>query len=150
MLFEPKTGALTNKGTAVFMEEKAVDPQAFVKLYFEGFQQAAGLSKTAMRVFRVVFEQLQDKKNHDRVLLAQSATDLPPHVFTRGLRELLDAGFLYRSPYPSLFWVNVGYVFNGDRIEFVKSYRRVAAKRPDATQGDMFGAAAPAPAPEAP
>jgi hypothetical protein len=37
-------------------------------------------------------------------------------TFYRGLRELLDRKFLFRSPFDGMFFVNIRYVFNGDRI----------------------------------
>jgi hypothetical protein len=30
--------------------------------------------------------------------------------------------FLYRSPYDGQFFVNIRYMFNGDRLAFVKGY----------------------------
>jgi hypothetical protein len=38
-----------------------------------------------------------------------------------GLRELLD--FLSRRPSPSLSFVNSRFMFNGDRLAFVKGYK---------------------------
>lgn len=140
MIYEPSTGAVAGKGAMVFVEDRAVDPEAFVKMYFEGFRQTAGLSKTAMSVFEVVFHQLQGKKNQDRVFLNAATSGLSVSVFSRGLRELIERGFLFRSPYAESYWVNIRYIFNGDRLDFVKTYRREprAARRADPAQPDMF------------
>ena len=45
------------------------------------------------------------------------------YTFKRGLRELLDKGFLYPKT-PSSFWVNPALFFKGDRVLFIKEYRR--------------------------
>jgi hypothetical protein len=39
------------------------------------------------------------------------------------MRELVDKGFIYpRSP--SLYWTNPNLFFKGDRVMFIKEYRR--------------------------
>jgi hypothetical protein len=43
-------------------------------------------------------------------------------TYQRGLRELLDKKFLFRSPSDGVFFVNIRYMFNGDRLAFVKAY----------------------------
>jgi hypothetical protein len=42
--------------------------------------------------------------------------------YQRGLRELLEKEFLYRSLSPSVFFINIRFMFNGDRLAFVKTY----------------------------
>ena len=43
-------------------------------------------------------------------------------TYQRGLRELLENEFLYRSPSADVFFVNIMYMFNGNRITLAKSY----------------------------
>ena len=45
---------------------------------------------------------------------------LHPVTYWRGLRELLEREFLFRNPNPDLFFVNIRFMFNGDRLAFVK------------------------------
>ena len=53
-------------------------------------------------------------------------------TYYRGLSELLDRNFLFRS-YAStdLYFVNVRYMFNGDRLVLVQSYRRKESSEQD-------------------
>jgi hypothetical protein len=44
-------------------------------------------------------------------------------AYYNGLREMLDKEFLFRSPYDGTFFVNIRFLFNGDRLAFVKGYR---------------------------
>jgi hypothetical protein len=44
------------------------------------------------------------------------------------LRELLEKEFLFLSPYQGLYFVNIRYMFNGDRLAFVTGYKRKSAK----------------------
>ena len=54
-------------------------------------------------------------------------------TFRRGLKELLEKEFL-RPRQPGVYWVNPALFFKGDRVAFVKEYRRRAA--PTAIQAD--------------
>jgi len=38
---------------------------------------------------------------------------------------------LLRTPYEGTFFINIRYMFNGDRLAFVKGYARNGAKLPD-------------------
>jgi hypothetical protein len=40
------------------------------------------------------------------------------------MNELLEKGFLYRSLAADMYFVNVRFMFNGDRMALVHSYRR--------------------------
>lgn len=51
-----------------------------------------------------------------------------PHLLKRGLRELLDKSFLYPKDSAS-FWVNPSLFFKGDRVLFIKEYRRRKPKK---------------------
>jgi hypothetical protein len=141
IMFNGESGDLIGPRTALIYEHEEVDSERFVKLYLAGFKQAAGLSKSAMAVFELVYHQLQDKKDSDQVLLVTGTSGMSASSFSRGLRELMDRGFIFRSPYPSLYWVNIRYIFNGDRLAFVKSYSLQKTKRRKATthQVEMFG-----------
>jgi hypothetical protein len=50
------------------------------------------------------------------------------------LRELLEKEFLFRSPYDGTFFVNIRFMFNGDRLAFVKGYK---LRNSDANQGTL-------------
>ena len=55
-------------------------------------------------------------------MLGVDMSKLEERTFNRGLRELLEKEFLYRSPLASMFFVNIRFMFNGDRLAFVKGY----------------------------
>jgi len=69
-----------------------------VKLFLEGVKQTAGLSKPGLAMFELVYR--------------------------RDIKELLDRGFLFKSLMEGGFFVNIRYMFNGDRQAFVKGYKR--------------------------
>lgn len=59
MIVNPGTGELLGTGSVAYMEQESVDPTRFVKLYLEGIRQVVGLSKTGLRVFEMVYAQVQ-------------------------------------------------------------------------------------------
>ncbi|MCZ5683636.1 hypothetical protein O5550_02420, partial [Escherichia coli] len=45
------------------------------------------------------------------------------YTFKRGIRELLDKGFI-APQVPNIFWVNPALFFKGDRVMLIREYRR--------------------------
>ena len=117
-------GEVLGNGVALAYEWEEVDDERFVKLFLSGLKQATGLSKPGLAVFQIVYDQLRDKPGQDTVLLSVLTSDLPRNTFYVGLRDLLNRGFLYQSPAEGMFFVNIRYMFNGDRLAFVKAYHR--------------------------
>lgn len=134
------TGEILGRGAAFAYEFEEVDKERFVKLYIAGLKQASGLSKAGLAVFEIVYSALRETPGKDTVNLSQDESSLAPATFRRGLRELLEKEFLFRSPYDGTFFVNIRFMFNGDRLAFVKGYK---LRNSDANQGTL-----PLPSPE--
>ena len=127
MVIDGGSGEVLGRGVAAYYEWEEVDKERFVKLFLSGVKQAAGLSATGLNIFELVYKQMQETPNSDTIQLSYlSAQDLIPGIndrtYRRGLRELLEKEFLFRSPYEGTFFVNIRYMFNGDRLAFVKAY----------------------------
>lgn len=123
VVIDPDNGEVIGHGGAVIYEFEEVDKERFVKLYLAGLKQAVGMSKAGMEVFQIVYDQIRDNKDKDTVVLSHASTQMAERNFQRGLKELIDRQFIYRSLTPSLYWVNIRYMFNGNRIAFVKAYQ---------------------------
>ena len=117
------TGEILGAGGAFAYEWEEVDKERFVKLYLAGLKQAAGLSKAGLSMFEIVYNQVRANPGKDIVMLSIAETTLPRTTYFRGLRELLDKEFLYKSTYDSAYFVNIRFMFNGDRLAFVKGYK---------------------------
>lgn len=117
------SGEILGHGGAIAYEWEEVDKERFVKLYLAGLKQAAGLSKSGLAVFETVYKQVRERPGQDTVPLDSYSSSLHPVTYRRGLRELLEKEFLFRSPNPGLFFVNIRFMFNGDRLAFVKGYK---------------------------
>ena len=128
-----ETGEPVGSGIRSFLRFEEVDASRFVKLFLDGMKQAGGLSpRSGMKVFEIVYRLLQESPNTDRVALSwRLAVDLgyeiPERTFRHGLRQLLEREFLYESLVDGVYFVNITYMFNGDRLAFVNGY---AVRRP--------------------
>lgn len=139
------TGEILGEGSAVIFEFEEVETTRFVKLYLSGIKQAAGLSKAGLAVFELVYKQLQDNPGVDQIGLShqqakRSGLDLSERVFRNGVRDLLEREFIYESLVPGLFFVNIRFMFNGDRLAFVKGYKRKSETSKPDNQLDLFAA----------
>ena len=126
------SGEVISVGGVGFYEFEEVDNTKFVKLFLAGIKQAAGLSKSGLTIFELVYKELQQHPGEDEIKLSyytasEQLKGLTERTYQRGLRELLDKRFLYRSPSDGVFFVNIRFMFNDDRLAFVKGYRRKGA-----------------------
>lgn len=130
-LIDATTGELGQYVSLVHTVQQKDDAQ-FVKIFSDGIKAAFELTKTAARVFNVVLEQYEKEPMTrgyvDSIYLAWfdgglsgQNVGLSEATFNRGMRELVQKGFIYpRSP--SLYWVNPNLFFKGDRVIFIKEY----------------------------
>jgi hypothetical protein len=128
----PSTGEIHGVATIHQVEER--DDAEFVKVFAAGVAAGYELTRTAQRVFQVVLDQYQrtpmSRGYADSVNLFWFGdgiegrdVGMKEDTFKKGLRELLDKGFLYPKDSAS-FWTNPALFFKGDRVMFVKEYRR--------------------------
>ena len=127
----PGTGEIVARGAFGFIQEQEIDTEQFVKIYLAGIRQYGKLTKAGASLFEFVYQVMSGREAKDKdtitisLALAQEWNPkLAKTTYYRGLTELLDQGFLFRS-YASndLYFVNVRYMFNGDRIVMVQGYR---------------------------
>ena len=135
-LVDPLTGEVTALSAIHTVEER--DDADFVKIFAEGVRAAYGLSRTGMRVFQAILDEYQRTPMNggyaDAVELfwfnnglSGREVGMSEYTFKRGLRELLDKGFIAPKS-TSLFWVNPALFFKGDRVAFIREYRRRGAR----------------------
>lgn len=148
-LVNPATGEITGVAAIHQIEER--DDAEFVKVFAAGVTASYDLTKTAQRVFQVVLDQYQrtpmNRGYADAVNLFWFGNGIEGRdvgmsedTFKKGLRELLDKGFLYPKDSAS-FWTNPALFFKGDRVMFIKEYRRrkVSADEQARTELEALG-----------
>lgn len=132
VIVDNSTGELKGIGGMGFWWEEEVDTARFVKLFLDGIKQAAGLSKTGIQVFELVYHEMRANPGSDEIKLNQYVAKdhgINDRTYQRGVRELLEKEFIYRSPSDGVYFVNIRFMFNGDRLAFVKSYHLKGASR---------------------
>jgi len=141
-LVDPETGEVA--GSAVIRTIDELDDTQFVKVFAAGVAAAFDLNKTAYRVFQAVLQEYERTPMNggfaDTVELfwfgdGLSGRDIgmSEKTFQRGLKDLLAKGFLAPKS-SSVFWINPALFFKGDRVAFVKEYRRRKAVHDETTK----------------
>jgi len=130
-LISPDSGEVLGKGAFGFVEENEVDSEQFLKVYLAGIKQFAQLSKAGARLFEFLYHELSGRngKNKDTVTMNYQIVQLWDSQMTRptyfrGLKELLEKEFLFRSMGADNYFVNIKYLFNGNRLLVVQSYQK--------------------------
>lgn len=127
MIVGKDSGEVLGEGHAGFFEMQEVDETQFVKLYLAGIKQTTKLTKAGLQVFELVYHQMRATPQSDRLelnhyLAKEFGLSISIQTFRRGLRELLEHEFLYRSTSADVYFVNINFIFNGNRITLAKSY----------------------------
>jgi len=136
VIVDNTSGEIKGIGGVGFWWQEEVDATRFVKLFLDGIKQACGLSKSGMQIFELVYYQMRENPGHDKIELSQYLAHdrgINERTFRRGLRELLEKEFLYRSTSDGVFFINIRFMFNGDRLAFVRTYHLKADE-----QGQLF------------
>lgn len=125
---------------AGFHQVVDVDKTQFVKLYINGVKAFKDLTGAGTKVFEVLYMQVQESIGKDVIYLSfseidQRITPMGEATFYRGMKELIDKGFIAESMTQNKYFLNPDYMWNGDRLAFVKEFRKVSA-RPKAEQID--------------
>lgn len=140
VIVDHSSGEIKGLGGMGFWWEEEVDTTRFVKLFLDGIKQAADLSKRGMQVFELVYNAMRSNPGSDEIKLNQYVArdhGISDRTYQRGVRELLEKEFLYRSPSDGVFFVNIRFMFNGDRLAFVRSYHlRDPARQQELPLGD--------------
>lgn len=92
------------------------------------------MSRTGYRVFQAVLREYQKERMTGGYVdavnlywfgdgLNGEAVGMTDRTFHNGLKELLSKGFL-TPRLPNQYWVNPTLFFKGDRVAFIREYRR--------------------------
>lgn len=114
-------------GPAGFWQFQEVDKTQFVKLYVNGVKAFKELTSPGTIVFELLYLEIQKAIGRDRVYLSFGAipeeVKLSQATFTRGMRELMDKKFIAPTASVGWYFVNPDYLWNGDRLAYVKEFR---------------------------
>ena len=122
----PKSGEVYSGVGLGFHTKVKVDKEEFVKLYIKGVSAFTGLSKAGARVLEMVISESKKYFGKDTIFLstirAKEIFDIPKATYQRGLKELVEAEILFNTLDTNMYFINVNYMFNGDRLAFLQTY----------------------------
>jgi len=137
IITDARTGEQTSATSgATFVKPELVDQEQFIKIYTSGVAQLAELSGAGHKMFSTIYKLMLHNPNDDRLhieyndLTYRKIWKYTQKTFISGINDLLKNSIIFQSISPNMFFVNVQYFFNGDRINIVKSYQL--------KQADMF------------
>lgn len=128
--------------SAQFYDVMTVDKTQFIKLYIRGVKALQDLTAAGTKVFELLYYAMQKKPSVDKIYLhytsvAENGSTMSLATFKRGMSELIKKEFLYESIQPFFYFVNINYMFNGDRLAFVKEYRIKTTREIDSDASDI-------------
>lgn len=122
----PKSGEVYSGIGLGFHKRVKVDKEEFVKLYIKGVSAFTGLSKAGARVLEMVISESKKYIGKDTIFLstirAKEIFDIPKATYQRGLKELVETEILFNTLETNIYFINVNYMFNGDRLAFLQTY----------------------------
>jgi hypothetical protein len=132
LLINGETSEILGEGTAAFLKREIVDDEQFMKVYVGKLDAMFQLTKTGQHIFKIVWDQVQNNKDQDQVLLkpimAKNLNQkISERVFQKGVRELLEKKFIFMGQIDGIYFINMGIFFNGNRIIAATEYIRGSA-----------------------
>lgn len=120
---------------AGFWHAQEVDRSQFVKLFVNGVKALKELTAAGTKVFEILYMRVQENIGKDVVYISyldidQALTPMSESTYMRGMKELVVKGFIAETIVSSKYFINPDYMFNGDRLAFVREFRVKAANAP--------------------
>jgi hypothetical protein len=127
MIVSENTGEVL--APAGFWQVQDVDKTQFVKLYLNGVKAFKDLTGSGIKVFEVLYLKVKESIGKDSIYLSfievdQQVTQISKATFMKGMKELIVKGFIAESMVQNKYYLNPDYIWNGDRLAFVKEYRK--------------------------
>lgn len=138
MVVSEQTGEIIAPGVT-FGTAYEVDKTQFVKLYVNGVKGLKDLTGAGTKVFELLYIEVQNNVGRDVMYLSfsevdQLVTPISKATFMKGMKELLEKGFIAESMTQGKYFLNPDYIFNGDRLAFIREVRLKGSKYIDPNQ----------------
>lgn len=109
-----------------------VDKTQFVKLFVNGVKALKELSGAGTKVFELLYLKVQENISNDVIYISlseidQQVTPMSKATYLKGMKELILKDFIAESLTQNKYFLNPDFMWNGDRLAFVKEYRKVKA-----------------------
>ena len=130
MIVNQSTGEIVTPSIG-FHHIEHVDRSKFLKLYINGVKAFKELTGSGTKIFELLYLEMQNNIGKDYVFMNYSMYEdlISRATYKRGISELINKGFIAETIVPSKYFTNPDYLFNGDRLAFVKEYRIGVSKQ---------------------
>lgn len=129
-----------------FTTKKIIDRSQFIKVYINAFPVLSDLKNSTKIVYQYILLSVSKQVGKDiyhfsfRDYLQQcesniSLVQVSEKTYYNAVKELLEKKILFKCTSPSLFFLNIDYVFNGDRLRFITEYH--ARKTKDSERDEL-------------
>jgi Firmicute plasmid replication protein (RepL) len=129
LLVDEKTGEV--EGLAILHKYTEVDKDEFVKVYIKEMKNLLDLTSTGTKSFYFLLECLRINEATVYINITKMAEYCKWKNTSQcylGLGELIANKVIAPSTEPNLWFINPNFIFNGNRIVFMKEYRRKEEK----------------------
>jgi hypothetical protein len=129
LVIDEGSGEHMGKMGAVFIEEKVVDTEQFIKIFASGIEELTSLSGAGLKVFKLIYQMMLDSPNNDvftldfNTLKTLEKWTYSKPTFSTGMNELLTREIIYKSIAPAQYFLNIKLFYNGNRVTKIQSYR---------------------------
>ncbi|WP_176025820.1 hypothetical protein [Burkholderia vietnamiensis] len=117
-----------------FVAKTFVDKDQFIKIYIHSFPVLADLKNSTKVLFQYVLMAIHKGIKQDSVYLSYEdyedcvsqyplMSKISKATYFRCINELLDKQILFKSNKSNIYFINIAYIFNGDRLTFIRQYQ---------------------------
>jgi predicted DNA-binding transcriptional regulator len=116
---------------------KEVDETQFIKIYTQNIKSFFDIKPTTQKVLMAILNAIQKTPNADSIYLNWFEVDdyskrhelqISERSFYNAMKELLEKGFVAESERINQYWINPHLFFNGNRMIFIREYRKKTNK----------------------
>lgn len=126
-----ETGESIQHSGIHIVEEK--DEDEFIKLFTRNLKIFFDLKPTSLKVLQVLLYTIQQNPGTDSIHLHWFEVEeysrlndlkISRTAFHSALKEMISKGFIAEAEIPNKYWINPHLFFNGDRMIFIREYRK--------------------------
>lgn len=132
-LYEDSTEEV-KKLTLEFCAKKVIDKDEFIKIYIHSFPVLSELKNSTKILYQYILYLVNQEVGKDKIYISYKdylnkaeenkfLLKISKATFYRGLEELLDKEILFKSELLNIYFLNIAYIFNGDRLRFITEYQ---------------------------
>lgn len=118
-----------------FYTSKQIDKAKFIRIYTTSFQAISSLKSAGMKIlFSYIFPLMEEEFLVDSYYLnyedySKRMSDLKLEAITEryfemGISDLLKNEIIYKHRLAYIYFINISYLFNGDRLKFIKEKQK--------------------------